>query len=221
MNSTGLLQEFDRQVATVMRNGYAKMAGIPARRFAGEIEPLRRRVAGIRSPAIDLAAGRLPFVLVIKSERDSAERFMRRVKRKGSTGVVRLHPRRVRDFKPIESIKLPAGLAYLVVDVDRGCETRNVRPEQALKTIRRRRRSPLTIDEGIAIVTHFPDFLAKNHCFSLLASRGGDRRVPALWLSCPVPKLGWCWDGNPRTWLGSASCRRRLGATQKPHKRNL
>ncbi len=23
--------------------------------------------------------------------------------------------------------------------------------------------------------------------------------------------LGWCWDDNPHTWLGSASCGRRLG----------
>jgi NhaA family Na+:H+ antiporter len=41
---------------------------------------------------------------------------------------------------------------------------------------------------------------------SLLGSRAGDRRVPALWLRRGHPKLGWCWAGNPHTWLGSASC---------------
>ena len=72
---------------------------------------------------------------------------------------------------------------------------------------------PLTIDEGIAILTHHPDFLQKNNCFSLLASRCGDQRVPAMWISGGAPRLGWCWAGNPHTWLGSASCRSRIGPT--------
>ncbi len=71
-------------------------------------------------------------------------------------------------------------------------------------------RWPLTIDGGMAIVTLAWEFLQKNHCFSLLASRCGDCRVPALWLSDGRPRLGWCWDGNPHTWLGSASCAKRV-----------
>jgi hypothetical protein len=86
-----------------------------------------------------------------------------------------------------------------------------VPPEQALPTITARQRSPLTMEEGIAIVTHHPEFLRKNHCFSLLGSRGTDRRVPALWISEGRPRLGWCWDGAPHTWLGSASCGSRIG----------
>ncbi|WFF07707.1 DUF5701 family protein [Micromonospora sp. WMMD1076] len=29
--------------------------------------------------------------------------------------------------------------------------------------------------------------------------------MPALWISQGAPKLGWCWFGNPHTWLGSAT----------------
>ena len=85
-------------------------------------------------------------------------------------------------------------------------------PNDALETIRSQGRTPLTIDEGIALLTQFPERLRKNHCFSLLGSRSGDRRVPALWISQGRPKLGWCWAGNPHTWLGSASCGARRGA---------
>jgi len=46
-------------------------------------------------------------------------------------------------------------------------------------TITARGRRPLTVDEGIAFVTHFPVALEKNKCFSLAGSRCGDRRVPA------------------------------------------
>jgi hypothetical protein len=48
------------------------------------------------------------------------------------------------------------------------------------------------------------------NAFSLLGSRRGDRRVPALWLSGGRPRLGWCWAGAPHFWLGSASCAERL-----------
>jgi hypothetical protein len=68
------------------------------------------------------------------------------------------------------------------------------------------------LEEGIALITHYPDVLMKNNGFSLLGSRCGDRRVTALWISGGKPKLGWCWTGNPHTWLGSASCRYRTGA---------
>ena len=39
---------------------------------------------------------------------------------------------------------------------------------------------------------------------------GRDRRVPALWISEQAPKLGWCWDGNPHSWLGLASAGSRV-----------
>jgi hypothetical protein len=68
----------------------------------------------------------------------------------------------------------------------------------------------LTIDEGIALVTQKPEAVAKNGGFSLAGSRCGDRRVTALWISDNRPKLGWCWAGNPHTWLGTASCRGRV-----------
>jgi hypothetical protein len=35
--------------------------------------------------------------------------------------------------------------------------------------------------------------------------------VPAFWISERAPKLGWCWDGNPHTWLGVASAGVRTG----------
>jgi hypothetical protein len=113
-------------------------------------------------------------------------------------------------YHPIEGCA-PPGAAYLLLDVERGEEFCNVRPEDATRTIRGRGRTPLTIDEGIALVTQVPRLLEKNKCFMLAGSRRHDRRVPALWISERAPKLGWCWDGNPHTWLGTASVRSRVG----------
>ena len=102
---------------------------------------------------------------------------------------------------------MPAGPAYLLFDVDRGEEFRNLAPATAMEGITAQGRLPLTIDEGLAFVTLHPAALASNRCFSLVGSRCGDKRVPALWISQGAPKLGWCWYGNPHTWLGSASAR--------------
>lgn len=117
-------------------------------------------------------------------------------------------------FGPIEASTPPAS-AYLLLDVERGEEFCGVRPEEATATVLGRGRSPLTLEEGIALATQVPEVLEKNACFMLAGSRRtaipGDRRVPALWISERAPKLGWCWDGNPHTWLGLASAAGRLG----------
>jgi hypothetical protein len=102
----------------------------------------------------------------------------------------------------------PSHVPY--VDVERGEEFCGVPPEDATATVLARGRSPLTIDEGIALVTHWPEVLEPNKCFTLSGSRRHDRRVPALWISDRAPKLGWCWDGNPHSWLGLASAGSRV-----------
>jgi hypothetical protein len=84
-----------------------------------------------------------------------------------------------------------------------------VRPGDAVEVIERRGRTPLSIAEGIVLHLVRPDLLEKNRCYMLAGSRRGDRRVPALWISGHAPKLGWCWEGNPHSWLGTASAAER------------
>lgn len=211
MTSTPLAV-FDAQVETLLTRGYAAAAGLSARTFRKRLAELRPLAEQLSLKPCDYAKGRLPFVIVITKDLVPTEVAMSLVIRDGKTGHVAMQPVRPDDFAPISSVSVPDGGAYLLVDIDRGAETLNVRPEDALKLIRKKRRSPLTIDEGIAVVTQHPEFLQKNNCFSLLASRRADQRVPALWIDgTKRPKLGWCWDRNPHTWLGSASCKQRIG----------
>lgn len=211
-----LRKEFDRQVENLLQKGYPAAAGISVEEFLKHLTPLQKWVEEAIVPAteMDLEAGYLPFVIVVKSDLIDTEKAMSFVEREGKQGYTKLYPREPSDFKPIDSVRIPSGQAYLLVDIDRGKETINITPEDALKTIHKENRSPLTIDEGVAILTHYPDFLIKNNCFSLLASRyGGDKRVPAIWITQKrKARLGWCWEGNPHTWLGSASCGSRIGS---------
>lgn len=211
-----LHQEFERQCTNLLQKGYPAAAGLTAEAFLQHLEPLREQLAAVKLPTVDLVKGQLPFVIVVKREWMGAEDAMARVERQGKPGVTKLYPRTADDFQCIEKVSLPEGAAYLLVDIDRGQESLNVTPKVALEQIWAAGRSPLTIEEGIALVTHYPEFLQKNNCFSLLAARySGDKRVPAIWISGEKrPNLGWCWEGNPHTWLGSASCGGRVGTTQ-------
>jgi hypothetical protein len=154
----------------------------------------------------------LPFVIVIKNELVSTENAMAAVEKNGKKGITKLFPHQPKDFQVVQSETIPEAMSYLLIDIDRGKATSNLPPNQAMTLIREAHRLPLTIDEGVAIVTQFPEYLIKNNCFSLLASRHeGDQRVPAIWInSQKEPNLGWCWDGNPHTWLGSASAKKRV-----------
>lgn len=141
-------------------------------------------------------------------------RMAERVQRRDQPLVLgHLEPDDLETFQPIDAVALPATQAYLVVDVDLGAGSRNERPEDALREILDAGRSPLTIEEGLALMLLQPEVIAPNWGFSMAGSRRGDQRVPALWISEGRPKLGWCWDRNPHTWLGTASCARRWPST--------
>lgn len=114
-------------------------------------------------------------------------------------------------FASVDGLDVPEGL-YAAVDVRRGDEYRGRTPEDGLAGIAAAQRSPLTLDEGLALVTARPEALEKNHCFQTPGSRAGDRRVPGIWLSGRAPRVGFCWVGNHHTWLGVASCGRRVVA---------
>jgi hypothetical protein len=212
MNQSDLYKEFDRQLENLVEKGYPNATNLSEEAFRSKITPLRSRLEGLGLPDVDLAKGTLPYVIVIKSNLIPAEEMMALVEKDGKKGVTILRPLTSINFKVIDEIEVPEGIIYLLLNIDRGKENINLPPKEAINHIKKAGRSPLTIDEGIAILTQFPDFLIKNNCYSLLASRTGtDQRVPAIWInSKKEPNLGWCWYGNPHTWLGSASCVKRV-----------
>jgi hypothetical protein len=96
----------------------------------------------------------------------------------------------------------------------------NGSPDEALPAILGEGRTPLTLGEGLHWPPRCPAVLERGRCFMTIGSRprraGGslDARTPALWVGNgtgrdgrdkqDAPKVGWCWAGNRRTWLGFA-----------------
>lgn len=209
--SMNLQEAFDNQLQTLISKKYHECTSQTEVQFREMVEPLKQHLNNDEY-IVDVERGKLSFVIVIKNELVSTEQAMQLIEKDGRHGITKLFPHEPKDFNIIESEVIPSASAYLLLDIDRGKETLNITPQDAMKKIRSEGRLPLTIDEGVAIVTHYPEFLMKNNCFSLLASRHvGDQRVPAIWINGQrEPNLGWCWDGNPHTWLGSASAQSRV-----------
>ena len=207
-----LCAEFDRQLENLLQKGDPQLANKSTEAFIRQIDPLKEKVSELFTTKP--SAERIPFAIVIKRELVTAESIMPLIKLKGKQGYVDMNPVEPAGFAPIAGLEIPTSSAYLLVDIDTGQETLNVTPHDALKQFEAANRLPLTIDEGTSLVTHFPEVLTDKqwyNCFSMLGSRRDDQRVPALWISYKKPRLGWCWDNNPHTWLGSASCGGRVG----------
>jgi Family of unknown function (DUF5701) len=193
-----LTLSFDEQVTALVRRGVVE----DETAFRSMLEPVR--------PATPVARSVLTVSRDVVPVADAASRVVRQ----GRPVVLgQLAPEDLDAFVPIDAVKVPDAPAYLSIDVDLGAGSRNVRPEDALREILASGRSPLTLDEGIALVLQQPEVIARNWGFSMAGSRRGDQRVPAFWISQGRPKLGWCWDRNPHTWLGTASCSRRTAGT--------
>ena len=188
---TELSREFDRQVGNLIQRGYPKAAGVTAEEFTKHIKPRRNRVRELPTRVIQAKEGSIPFVIVVKRDLVHKDMAMPLIELEGTKGNVGMHPVDPTSFEPIEGLQIPNGKAYLLVDIDTGKGTLNVTPDDALKIIESENRSPLTIDEGVAVITHHPEILKNENCFSLLGSRRGDRRVTALWISGGKPRLGW------------------------------
>ncbi|MBE1533182.1 DUF5701 family protein [Actinomadura algeriensis] len=207
--------EFDRQVDNLVQHEYPAMAGMTPERFHELVAPLRPVAVNAGNLDHDPGAGRLPFLLVVQRQVVPIERTMPRTTLHGKAkpGFVdrSFEPGSLERFVAVKEIDLTDRPAYLLFGIERGEEFCGAVPNDAMDTIAARGRTLLTIEEGIAVITHFPEVLVKNKCFSLGGSRCGDRRVPAIWISQNAPKLGWCWERNPHTWLGMASAAHRNG----------
>jgi hypothetical protein len=216
--------ELDRQVERLIQLGYGRLTGLGDQGLRDAVEPLRATVVARTSEWPAPQPDAVPFVVVLAPRLTPATSTMpliTRGSRSPKPGFVSPDTQDVDRFVPIEGVDVPEGDAYLLLDVHRGDELLSRTPDDALPQITGRGRTPLTVHEGVALVTMFPQALEKNRCFMLLASRCGDRRVPALWISGGsqrdggsarrgAAKLGWCWAGNAHTWLGHASAAGRV-----------
>lgn len=206
---TDLDTELDRQLTRLLASGQLPDAGWSESRLRHEVAALRPALAAATNGLSSPTRERMPFVLVLPGVAPSVAVTTLRLGSK--PGFLSADTSDIDDFRAIVGLDVPGGL-YAAVDVRRGEEHLGATPDEAMAAFAADGRSPLTIGEGLALLTVSPESLEKNHCFQTPGSRIGDRRVPGLWISGRAPKLGFCWAGNRHGWLGIASCAGRVTA---------
>jgi Family of unknown function (DUF5701) len=195
--ATAVELEFDRQVHALVATGLPAMLGLAEECFRACCEPLRDALPA--GPATD----RVPFVVVVPDV--PVLDVLATVQTAGGGGFSTMEPEDVARFRPLPELDVPP-VPYLLLDVDTGADTLDVPPRDVAPRLAAAGRTPLTLAEGLALLVSDPGVLRSRTCYSLLGSRAGDKRVPALWVSGRRPRLGWCYQGAPHTWLGTASC---------------
>ena len=205
-----LLKEFERQVETITGKEYAEAAGMKPAEYKKMFEPLKERIREIAQREKEMKEGHIPFVIVIKNDVIGGEKAMPLVELEDKKGYTNMSADEIKNFKPIEGVKIPNGKAYLAVDIETGKTSLGKTPDEAIKKIKSEDRSPITLEEGVALITHHPEIL-KDHFVWMPGSRHGDGKVAFLWLDGGRPRLHWHWAyGSSAKW-GSASCGSRVG----------
>ena len=195
--------EFDRQIDALVTTGLPELLDLSGSCFRARLEPLR----DLLPPPAEDGTG-IPFVVVVPDL--PVVPVLESVHGTGGAGFTTMEPEDLARFRPLPGLRVPLA-PYLLLDVDLGADTLNRTPADVLPELTAAGRSPLTIAEGLAVLVSDHGVLRSRNCFSLLGSRAGDKRVPALWVSARRPRLGWCYQGAPHSWLGSASCAARRG----------
>jgi hypothetical protein len=195
--------EFDRQIDALVMTGLPDALELAETCFRACAEPLRDLL-----PPVPGDGDRIPFVVVFPTV--PVVPVLETVHTVGGAGFTTMTEDDLAGCRPLPELEVPVA-PYLLLDVDPGADTMNIPPVEVLPRITAAGRTPLTVAEGLALLVSDPGILRGRNCFSLAGSRAGDKRVPALWVSARRPRLGWCYQGAPHTWLGTASCAGRRG----------
>jgi hypothetical protein len=193
--------ELTRQTDVLVGLGYPEQVRTEAKAL---LDPLRARLGD----TVESEPAGASFVLVPGPSILPVSARVPMLRLGERAGTLSRHFADVDTFRP--TVEVPESPVYAVVAVERGEEFCGVRPAEAAASIADRGRTMLTMEEGLAFLHAVPAALEKNKCFHAGASRGTDRRVPALWISEKAPHLGWCWEHNHHTWLGVASAEKRV-----------
>jgi hypothetical protein len=122
---------------------------------------------------------------------------------------------------------------YLLIDVETGFAMKNITPKKCVDTFKAEGRFALTLDEGLALITHFPEVLER-HWIDLpgsvlihkLAGQDAQKRgmlgslPPGFGLATFIPTIYYKYYNSLRLYYieemtetpysGSASCAQRL-----------
>lgn len=163
------------------------------------VEILQNQKARVLAKASEETHGNGNIPVIPRSFRSPYD-LMAMVRNGRKVGYTYLNPTQISDV--VDAPQEP----YYIYDVEDGSSTRGKSPENAEKTFKQQKRSPLTAAEVMALTVH-TDVLSKHYVWAAGSRCDSAGRVPIVCLGCGGrPELSWCFLGYSVVLWGSASC---------------
>jgi hypothetical protein len=151
-----LLKEFDRQTETLIEK-YKYHLSVDEDVFLSHyIEPLKEKLKELSSQ--EFKEGHIPFVIVTQENLVGLADRVAEMEINDNKGC--FNTEEAESFDIDDNIEIPESPVYIVTDIEDGKTTLGEKNQNELiKQFKKESRSPLTHDEGIALITHYPEIL--------------------------------------------------------------
>ncbi|MDD3581067.1 MAG: DUF5701 family protein [Desulfobacca sp.] len=222
---------FGQQVDCIIASQFHIAAGLSETDFINNyLQPLEQLLDD-SCAGLEPTANRVPFLIVVPNNIVTLSYQLKSVReRRHDTQMEYIvKPEWFKNAKEVRTPDKP----YLLIGVETGAAMLNIPPKKCVAAFHKEGRVPLTIDEGLALITHFPEVL-ESHWIDLPGSElihkcaGEDARQrgmlgalpPAFGLATFVPtfyykyynslRLYFVYEMTETPYSGSASGARRL-----------
>jgi len=226
-----LVELFDRQVNRIREKKFHIPTGLSESDFVDRhIMPLKK-LLGKNIIASKIEEGHIPILIVLPHAVVPLSYQLERI-RENLNDIQLEHIIKPEWFENAKGVLTP-DKPYLLLDVEAGYVMKNTTPKKCVKTFQGEGRSALTVDEGIALIAHFPEVL-QSHWVDLPGSvlihkcvgeevmrRGMLSSLPPAFAKATfVPTLNYkyynylrlyyIYEVTETPYSGSASCAKRL-----------
>ncbi|MBI2633163.1 MAG: hypothetical protein HYW78_02110, partial [Parcubacteria group bacterium] len=202
-----LEKEFNRQVDTLVNKGFPVLTNRKEHEFREIFTPLRKHLRQLSREKFP--EGHIPFIIVPSEKLLSLEKKIPLMEVEGKRGAIDRDFLDLPELKTIDGLKILRLMAYLIIDIENGKTMLGKSADEAVNQFKIEGRSPLTVEEGVALVFYYPEIL-KDHNIDLPSSCFSDDKFAYLWLSMNKLELSWGRAKNSSKRWGSASCSRRI-----------
>ena len=226
-----MIELFAKQVSTIIESKFHIPAGLSESDFVSRhIMPLKQLLAkNIKDTQIE--ESQIPILIVVPNTVVPLSYQLERI-RKNLNDIQLEHIIKPEWFENAKGVSTP-DKPYLLIDVETGYAMKNTTPKKCVKTFNDEGRFALTVDEGIALIAHFPEVL-ESHWVDLPGSvlihkfvgedvmkRGMLSSLPPAFAKATfVPTLNYkyynylrlyyIYEVTETPYSGSASCAKRL-----------
>ncbi len=183
LNVAELKTLFETQKDNLLKREYFKVLGMSLEEFNDRLDSLWKSVLNATANLEIVTRGNIPLLLVV-GQGDLQQKI---TTIQGHTEL---------DLAKIKKEPTEPALLYVLLDVEDGENMVASSPKDALKKLGKQQRFALTINESIALLTHYPKLLKNHYVISAGSFYTKEQEtLPLLWLldEHGNPELHYAW----------------------------